>query len=160
MLAAEAEDAALAGEPLPSLETATSPHLPTPHQPSQPSRRDNLHPFFQLLDRRSRALRGRLSLVRILQHLTNITLYRVLDFQPRRANSRRIHSVNAHPLQIRIRAGVQVHFLSERFAERAQSEFRRGIGRVAGECQEGDEGRGEDEMAGRSSFGLGVLRAC
>ncbi len=35
MLAAEAEDAALAGEPLPSLESATSPHLPAPTRQKQ-----------------------------------------------------------------------------------------------------------------------------
>ncbi|DBA67330.1 TPA: hypothetical protein ACH3X2_001627 [Trebouxia sp. C0005] len=35
MLAAEAEDAALAGEPLPSLESATSPHLPAPARQKQ-----------------------------------------------------------------------------------------------------------------------------
>ena len=35
MLAAEAEDAALAGEPLPNLESATSPHLPAPARQKQ-----------------------------------------------------------------------------------------------------------------------------
>ena len=35
ILAAEAEDAALAGEPLPSPETATSPHLPAPLRQKQ-----------------------------------------------------------------------------------------------------------------------------
>ena len=35
MLAAEAEDAAVAGEQLPSLESATSPHLPAPTRQKQ-----------------------------------------------------------------------------------------------------------------------------
>ena len=50
MLAAEAEDAALAGEPLPSLESATSPHLPAPARQKQGQSRFSfpaLHMYFR-----------------------------------------------------------------------------------------------------------------